>query len=130
VETASRGPTIDYLYLSGNAMAKDLCAKIAVCPSAWWGHVFHHRGYNKRMARSLMDCFEMDMAYLADQSTFDETSGTVTTQFANDNDFLDRMDNELGSDDNKDMLDNNTNGGTPRGKSTIEISDVAKASLA
>jgi hypothetical protein len=27
-------------------------------------------------------------------------------QFANNDDFLDRIDNELGSDDNEDMLDN------------------------
>jgi hypothetical protein len=40
------------------------------------------------------------------------------------------MDNELGSDDDKDMLEDNTNGGTPRTKSKIEISDAAKASLA
>ncbi len=51
-------------------------------------------------------------------------------QFANNNDFLDRMDNKLASDDNKDMLDDSTDGGTPRPKSTIEISDAAKASLA
>jgi hypothetical protein len=77
-----------------------------------------------------MDCFEMDAAYVADQFTFDETSGTVMTQFANDDNFLDRMDNELGSDDDKDMLDDNTDGGTPHTKSTIKISDAAKASLA
>ncbi len=130
VETALRGPTVDCLYLAGNAMAKDLRAKIAVCPSAWWWHVFHHRGYNKRTVRNLMDFFKMDAAYVADQSTFEETSGTVTMQFANNNDFLDRMDNELGSDDDGDMLDNNTNSGTPRAKSTIKIMDAAKASLA
>jgi hypothetical protein len=82
------------------------------------------------MARSLMECFEMDAAYVADQSTFDETTGTVTTQFANDDDFPDRMDNELASDDDKDMLGDPPDGGTPRAKSTIEISDTAKASLA
>ncbi len=117
VETATHSPMIDCLYLAGNAMAKDLSAKIAVCPSTWWWHVFQHRGYNERTARSLMECFKMDVAYLADQSTFDEISGTVTTQFANNNDFLDRMDNELASDDNKDMLDDSTDGGrwhTPR----------------
>jgi hypothetical protein len=129
VETASRGPMVNCLYLAGNAMAKDLCAKIAVCPSAWWWHVLHHCRYNKRTVRSLIDCFEMDAAYVADQSTFDETSGTVTMQFVNHDDFLNRMDNEL-SDDDKDMLDNNTDGGTPRKKSTIKITDAAKASLA
>ncbi len=77
-----------------------------------------------------MECFEMDAAYVADQSTFDKSTGTVTMQFANDDDFLDRMDNELALYDNEDMLDNSTNGGTPRTKLTIEISDIAKASLA
>jgi hypothetical protein len=116
VETASRGPTIDCLYLAGNPMVKDLSAKIAVCPSAWWWHVFQHRGYTKRTARSLMECFEMDAAYVADQSTFDETTGTVTMQFANDDDFLDKMDNKLASDGNEDMLDDPPDGGTPRAK--------------
>jgi hypothetical protein len=130
VETATRGPMIDCLYLAGNAMAKDLSAKIAVCPSAWWWHMFQHCGYNKRTARSLMECFEMDAVYVVDQSMFDKISGTITTQFANNDDFLDRMDNKLASDDNEDMLDNSTDSGTPHAKSTIEISDAAKASLA
>jgi hypothetical protein len=81
------------------------------------------------MARSLVECFEMDAAYVADQSTFDKNSGTVTTQFANNIDFLSRMDNKLASDDNEAMLDDSTDGGTPHAKSTIEISDTAKASL-
>ncbi len=34
VETTSSGPTIDCLYLARNAMANDLCANIAVFPSA------------------------------------------------------------------------------------------------
>ncbi len=111
-------------------MAKDLSVKIAVCPSAWWWHVFQHRGYSEHTARSLMECFKMYAAYVADQSTFDETTGTITTQFANDDDFLDRMDNKLASDDNEYMLDDPPDGGTPHAKSTIEISDTAKASLA
>ncbi len=104
VETATCGPTIDCLYLARNAMAKDLSAKIAVCPSAWWWHVFQHRGYNEHTARSLLECFEKDAAFVADQSRFDKVFGTVTTQFANDNDFLNRMDNKLASDDNEDMV--------------------------
>ncbi len=77
-----------------------------------------------------MECFKMDAAYVADQSTFDKVSSTITMQFANNDDFLDRMDNELASDDGEDMLDNSTEGGAPHAKSTIEISDAAKASLA
>ncbi len=88
VETATRGASVDCLYLAGNHMAKDLAAKIAVCPSAWWWHLFQFWGYNERTARSLMDSFEMDAAYVADQSTFDRETGTITTQFANADDFL------------------------------------------
>ncbi len=107
-------------------MAKDLSKKIADCPSTWWWHVFQHREYNKRTARSLMECFEMDVAYVADQSTFDKSTSTVTMQFANDDDFLDRMDNKLALDDDEDMLDDSTDGGTPHTKSTIEISDICQ----
>jgi hypothetical protein len=41
----------------------------------------------------------MDAAYVADQSMFDRETGTVTTQFANADDFLDRMEDKLGSED-------------------------------
>jgi hypothetical protein len=46
-----------------------------------------------------MDCFDYDAAKLADQSTFDPVSWVVTTQFANTDNFLDRAERELGSDD-------------------------------
>jgi hypothetical protein len=52
------------------------------------------------MAWSLMDCFEMEITQLANQSTFNQATGTVTTQFTNADDFLDQIENELGSDDN------------------------------
>ncbi len=58
------------------------------------------RGYYERMAWSLMDCFEMEITQLANQSTFNQATGTVTTQFTNADDFLDQIENELGSDDN------------------------------
>jgi hypothetical protein len=57
VVTATRSPSVDCLYLAGNHMAKDIAAKIAVCPSGWWWHLFQVRGYNKRTARNLLDCF-------------------------------------------------------------------------
>jgi hypothetical protein len=128
VETANDGPSIDCLYLARNARAKDLSNKISICPSAWWWHLFKACGYNKRTAHSLLDCFEMDATYVADQSTFKPATGVVTTQFANGDDFLDRMEDELGSD-----LDNaseeKSEGGSPCVKSTFEISANAKASL-
>jgi hypothetical protein len=89
VETPLRGSLIDCLYLAGNAMAKDLSKKIAVCPLAWWWHLFKMRGYTEQTAMSLLNCFEVDCAAIADQSTFDQTTGTVTNQFANMDDFLD-----------------------------------------
>jgi hypothetical protein len=44
VKTTSHGFLIDCLYLAGNAIAKDLSGKIAVCPSAWWRHLFKMHG--------------------------------------------------------------------------------------
>ncbi len=60
--TTTHSPLVDCLFLAENHMAKDIAAKIAVCPSAWWWHLFQARGYNERTACSLLDCFEMDDA--------------------------------------------------------------------
>jgi hypothetical protein len=70
-------------------MAKDISLKIQVCPSAWWWHLFKLRGYTERMVYSLINCSDYEASQLADQSTFDQTTGTVTNQFANMDDFLD-----------------------------------------
>ena len=129
VGTASRPPSIDCLYLACNSMAKEMAQKIAVCPSVWWWHLLQTvRGYTARTANSLMDCFDYDTAKLANQSTFDPVSWVVTTQFANTNDFLDRAECELGSDDDVVLFDKSV-GGTPRPTSTFEFSENAKASL-
>jgi hypothetical protein len=97
VETPSCGPSIDCLYLSSNTMAKDISTKIVVCPLAWWWHLFQLRGYTKHIAKSLMDCLKANCSAVAHMSTFDQSMGSVTTQFANTDDFLDRVENELGS---------------------------------
>jgi hypothetical protein len=114
VETATHGASVDCLYLAGNHMAKDMAAKIAVCPSAWWWHLFQFWGYNKRTARSCMDSFKMDAAYIADQSMFNRETGTVTTQFANADDFLDHMEHKLGSEDEDNTSVDCSVGGTPK----------------
>jgi hypothetical protein len=114
VETATYGALVDCLYLAGNHMAKDMAAKIAVCLSAWWWHLFQFRGYNKRMAQSLMDSFEMDAAYVVDQWTFNRKTSTITTQFANADDFLDHMGHELGLEDEDNMSVDHLVGGTPK----------------
>jgi hypothetical protein len=103
--TLSRGPSIDCLYLSGKSMAKDLSNKIAVCPSAWWRHLFKLCGYTERTAKSLMDCFDANSSTVAHMLTFDQSTVTVTIQFANTDNFLDRVENELGSNDDTVSLD-------------------------
>jgi hypothetical protein len=129
MESPSCGPLTDCLYLAKNHMAKDLARKIAVCPSAWWWHLFQMRGYTERTAMSLLDCFKVDCAAIADQTTFDQTTGTVTTQFANTDDFLDWMENKLGYDDDIISIEK-SEGGTPLPTLNFELSEHAKASLA
>ncbi len=75
-----------------------------------------------------MDCFKMECADVAHMSTFDNNTGTVTTQFPNTDDFLDCTEQELGSDD--DYALDKSPGGTSCLKSTFDISEDAKASLA
>jgi hypothetical protein len=125
-ETPSRGPSIDCLYLLGNVMVKDLSTKIAICPLAWWWNLFQLRSYTKRMAKSLIDCFEAKCSAVANMSTFNQSTVTDTTQFANTDDFLDRVENKLGSDDDAISV-NRSKGETPCPHLTFEI---PKASLA
>ncbi len=87
------------------------------------------RGYTERTARSLMNCFDYEASQLADQSTFDIATWTVTTQFANSDDFLERVEAELGSDDEA-SEDGRTHGMGKNHETSIELSDDAKASLA
>ncbi len=61
-----------------------------------------------------MDSFEMNAAYVADQLTFNRETGTVTTQFANADVFLDRMEHELGSEDKDNTSVDRSVGGTPK----------------
>ena len=117
---------VDCLFLVSNEAARKISLKIQVCPSAWWWHIFRQvRGYSEGTARSLLRNFEIEAEQLADQSTFDVTTMTVTTQFANTDDFLERAEAELGSDDDASIDGNNTHPST-----SIQLTDGAKASLA
>jgi hypothetical protein len=71
-----------------------------------------------------MDCFA-DVAHI---STFNKNTGTITTQFPNTDDFLDCMEQERGSDD--DYASDKSPSGTSCLKSTFDISEDAKVSLA
>ncbi len=108
-------------------MAKDLSTKIMVCPSAWWWHLFKCRGYTERTAKSLVDSFDYEASLVADQSTFDESTWTVTTQFANSDDFLDQVEAELGLDDDDYPSLGGSLEGTPCSKTSFKISADAKA---
>ena len=121
-----RETSVDCLYMVCNTAAREISLKIQVCPSAWWYHVFRKfRGYSESTTRSLLSNFEIEAAALADQSTFDLATMTVSTQFADTDDFLDRAEAELGFSDEDSY--NETN---PHGASSIEMTDNAKASLA
>jgi hypothetical protein len=100
-------------------MAKDLSTKIMVCPSAWWYHLFWCREYTDCTVRVLMDSFDYKASELADQSTFDKSTLTVTTQFANSNDFLDRVEAELGFGNDDDPSLDGSLEGTPPTKDII-----------
>jgi hypothetical protein len=76
-----------------------------------------------------MDCFDADSSAVAHMSMFDQLTGTITTQFADTDNFLDWVENELRSDDDAVSLDK-SKGETPQSLSTFEISETAKASLA
>ena len=78
-----------------------------------------------------MDSFEYEASELADQSTSDEQTWTVTTPFANNDDFLDRVEAELGFDDDDDpSLADGLLGELPHPRTAIKISADARASLA
>jgi hypothetical protein len=77
-----------------------------------------------------MDSFNYEASLVADQSTFDESTWTVTTQFANSDDFLDRVEAELSLNDDDNPSLNGSLEGTPCSKTSFEISADAKASLA
>jgi hypothetical protein len=84
-----RESSVDCMFLEKNILARDIFLKIQGCPSAWWWNLFMQvRGYTERTAQSLMNCFDYEASQLADQSSFDVATWTVTTQFANSDDFL------------------------------------------
>ncbi len=129
VKPATCGSAIDCLYLAGHLMAKDLSSKISVCPSAWWWHLFKLRSYTKRTSHSLMDSFDYKASQLADQSPFVERTWILTTQFANSDDFLDRVEAELGFDGDDDPSLKGTISGSTNPKTSFEITAMPRLHL-
>jgi hypothetical protein len=83
----------------------------------------------ERTAHSLMDSFEYEALQLAGLSTFDERIWITTTQFANTDDFFDRVEAELGFDGGNDQSLDRFFYGTANPKTSFEILADAKAAL-
>jgi hypothetical protein len=110
-----------------NKEAKSTLTKIAHCPSTWWYGHWVEKGYSQGTILSLLNSFELDAADSAHDSTYDPASMTTTSMFASDdkNQWLDQVEEELGSDLSDHNEDDINNSGT-----TIELDKDAKISLA
>jgi hypothetical protein len=84
------------------------------------------KGYTEGTILSLLNSFESDAADNAHDSTYDSSSMTITSMFASDDDnqWLDQVEEEFGSDFSDHDKDNINNSGT-----TIELDKDVKASL-
>jgi hypothetical protein len=77
-----------------------------------------------------MDSFKYEASQLVNLSTFDERMWILTMQFANADDFLDRVEAELGFDGINDQSLDRSVDGTTNPKTSFEILADAKAALA
>jgi hypothetical protein len=103
--------------------------KIAHCPSAWWYWHWVEKGYTQGTISSLHNSFEEEAMKNAHDSTYNLQARTVTSMFAgnNENQWLDQVEEEFGSN----LSDHNKDNGNGNGITTmIEIDKNAKESLA
>jgi hypothetical protein len=128
IKSATPGPLVDTTYMVSNKEAKSTLTKIAHCPLAWWYWHWVEKGYTQGTILSLLHSFESDAANNAHDSTYDPASMTATSMFAGDdeNQWLDQVEEEFGSDLSDHDEDNINNSGI----TTIELDKDAKASLA
>ena len=115
------------MYMVSNKEAKSILTKIAHCLSAWWYLHWVGKGYNQGTIASLLNSFESDTADNAHNSLYTPQSMSVTSMFAGDNDnqWLDQVEEEFGS-NLSDHNEDNVN----RSSATIELDKDAKTSLA
>jgi hypothetical protein len=110
-----------------NKEAKFILTRIAHCPSAWWYWHWAEKGYTLGSIASLLNSFESDVADNAHNFLYNSQSMSITSMFAGDNEnqWLDQVEEEFGSnlsDHNEDSI--NSSG------TTIELDKDAMASLA
>ena len=82
-----------------DAEAVEIARNIAFCPAAWWWGLWHLKGYTLGTIQALMESFDTDAALLAGHSTFNAEDWTVKTAFGRDDDFLDREEALLSSEE-------------------------------
>ena len=114
MELAIHGPSIDITHMVSNKEAKEILTKIAHCPLAWWYWHWVEKGYTQGTILSLLNSFELGAADNAHDSTYDPSSMTITSMFASDDDnqWLDQVEEEFGSDLSDHDKDNINNSGT------------------
>jgi hypothetical protein len=127
IKTASQGPSVDVTYMVSNKEATSILTKVGHCPSAWWYWHWVEKGYTQGIILSLLNSFKSDAADNAHDSAYDPATMTVTSMFAGneENQWLDIVEEEIGSDLFHNDKDNIHNFGT-----TIELNKDAAASLA
>jgi hypothetical protein len=129
MESHIRGPSVEVTHMASNKQAKSILSKIAHCPSAWWYWHWVEKGYTKGAILSLLNSFEAEAADNAHDSTYDRQARTITSMFAGDDDnqWLDQVEEEFGSDLSDHDEDDGNGNGT---KTTFVIDKDAKESLA
>ena len=82
-----------------DAEAVEIARNIAHCPAAWWWGLWNLKGYTLGTIQALMESFDLDATMLAGHSKFNAEDWTVETAFGRDDDFLDREEALLSSED-------------------------------
>jgi len=129
MESQVRGPSVEATHMASNKEAKSILSKIAHCPSAWWYWHWVEKGYTQGAILSLLNSFEAEAADNAHDSTYDPQARTITSMFAGDDDnqWLDQVEEEFGSD----LSDHDEDAGNGNGTNpTFMIDKDAKESLA
>jgi hypothetical protein len=129
MESHIRGPSVEVTHMASNKEAKSILSKIAHCPSAWWYWHWVEKGYTQGAILSLLNSFEAEAADNAHDSTYNPQARTITSMFAGDDDnqWLDQVEEEFGSDLSDHDEDDRNGNGT---KTTFVIDKDAKESLA
>jgi hypothetical protein len=129
IESHIRGPSVEVTHMASNKEAKSILSKIAHCPSAWWYWHWVEKGYTQGAILSLLNSFEAEAADNAHDSTYDPQARTITSMFAGDDDnqWLDQVEEEFGSDLSDHDKDDGNGNAT---KTTFVLDKDAKESLA